>query len=91
MFICNCLYLFLLIGHNSTTGSCASSSGASGSGRGSSRTTRQHKVGAAAPVPLSTPATNAAAAMAADQPDMPNNGLAGKNLHIFLKDGRKPI
>ncbi|GJQ67325.1 hypothetical protein Trydic_g8224 [Trypoxylus dichotomus] len=63
-------------GHNSTTGSCASSSGASGSGRGSSRTTRQHKVGAAAPVPLSTPATNAAAAMAADQPDMPNNGLA---------------
>ncbi|KAI4466356.1 e3 ubiquitin-protein ligase trip12 [Holotrichia oblita] len=63
-------------GHNSTTGSCASSSGASGSGRGSSRTTRQHKVGAAAPVPLSTPTTNAAAAMAADQPDMPNNGLA---------------
>ncbi|KAI4466325.1 e3 ubiquitin-protein ligase trip12 [Holotrichia oblita] len=62
--------------HNSTTGSCASSSGASGSGRGSSRTTRQHKVGAAAPVPLSTPTTNAAAAMAADQPDMPNNGLA---------------
>lgn len=35
-------------------------------------------MGAAAPAPLVTPTTNAAAVMAADQPDMPNNGLAGK-------------
>ncbi|RZC38081.1 E3 ubiquitin-protein ligase TRIP12, partial [Asbolus verrucosus] len=62
--------------HSSTTGSCASSSGASGSGSSSRRAARQHKVGAAAPALLTAPATHAAAAMAADQPDMPNNGLS---------------
>ncbi|CAG9853614.1 unnamed protein product [Phyllotreta striolata] len=64
-------------GHSSTTGSCASSSGASGSGSGSRRAVRQQKVGSAAPPALlSAPATQAAAAMAADQPEMPNNGLS---------------
>ncbi|XP_072379801.1 E3 ubiquitin-protein ligase TRIP12 isoform X1 [Diabrotica undecimpunctata] len=63
-------------GHSSTTGSCASSSGASGSGSSSRRAVRQQKVGSAAPALLSAPATHAAAAMAADQPEMPNNGLS---------------
>lgn len=63
-------------GHNTTTGSCASSSGASGSGSSSRRAARQQKVGSAAPALLSAPATHAAAAMAADQPEIPNNGLS---------------
>ncbi|XP_031342168.1 E3 ubiquitin-protein ligase TRIP12-like isoform X1 [Photinus pyralis] len=62
-------------GHGATTGSCASSSGASGSGSSSRRATRQHKVGAAAPAPLSTSASHTAT-MAADQPEMPNNSLS---------------
>lgn len=67
----------LFLGHTTTTGSCASSSGASGSGSSSRRAARQHKVGAAAPAPLATSAPHATAAMASDQSDMPNNGLAG--------------
>lgn len=64
-------------GHSSTTGSCASSSGASGSGGSSRRAVRQQKVGSAVPALLSAPPTaHAAAAMAADQPEMPNNGLS---------------
>lgn len=63
-------------GHSSTTGSCASSSGASGSGSSSRRATRQHKVGAAAPAPLSTSVPHTAATMAADQSELPNNGLS---------------
>ncbi|KAF5283720.1 hypothetical protein FQR65_LT13755 [Abscondita terminalis] len=63
-------------GHSSTTGSCASSSGASGSGSSSRRATRQHKVGAAAPAPLSTSAPHTTTTMAADQSELPNNGLS---------------
>lgn len=63
-------------GHSSTTGSCASSSGASGSGSSSRRAARQQKVGSSAPALLTAPAPHAAAAMAADQPEMPNNGLS---------------
>lgn len=70
---------FSILGHSSTTGSCASSSGASGSGSGSRRAARQHKVGAAAaPDLLTAPAPQAAAAMATESSDMPNNGLPGK-------------
>ncbi|XP_074040259.1 E3 ubiquitin-protein ligase ctrip isoform X3 [Leptinotarsa decemlineata] len=66
-------------GHSSTTGSCASSSGASGSGSSSRRAARQQKVGSAAPALLSAPATHAAAAMSADQPEVPNNGLSAND------------
>lgn len=68
----------LFLGHStSTTGSCASSSGASGSGSSSRRATRQQKVGSSAPAILTAPAPHAAATMASDQPDMPNNDLSG--------------
>lgn len=70
----------IVLGHSTTTGSCASSSGASGSGSGSRRAARQQKVGATAPDLLTAPAPQAAAAMATESSDMPNNGLPGKFL-----------
>lgn len=79
------------LAYSSTTGSCASSSGASSSGRGSNRAARQHKVGAAAPAPLVTPSTNPQAVMAADQPEMPNNGLPGKKIIINHKTRQKKM
>lgn len=45
-------------------------------------------MGAAAPAPLSTSTPLAAAAMAADQSDMPNNGLPGTLLN---RVSRKPV
>ncbi|KAK9879662.1 hypothetical protein WA026_006724 [Henosepilachna vigintioctopunctata] len=66
-------------GHTSTTGSCASSSGASGSGSSSRRAARQHKPGTSVPAHATAPTPNAAAAMAAEQPEMPaNSAIAGE-------------